>query len=127
MCRKTQRPLEALLRFPVEWCSASVCFAATLVLLLGNPLFCLLRPINSIAALLVSSLGIKRFFEGFKVVSYQYHLHPLPRYVLSSKQIPFSQQQLFLGKGFRWQPKHTQRLWDCQQQPEYTIKRYQKQ
>jgi conjugative coupling factor TraD (TOL family) len=119
MFKKTQRPLEALLRAPVEWWSATACLVATFVLLLENQFVCLLPPMNLLVAGLMSCLGIKRFFEGFKVVYYQYHLRSLPRYILASKQMPIRQKQLFLGKGFCWQPKHTQRLWDCQQQPRY--------
>ncbi len=39
----------------------------------------------------------------------------LPRYALTSRKIPISRQRLFLGKGFRWLPIHTQRLYDCLQ------------
>lgn len=77
MFKKNQRPLEALLRLPVEWWSASVCFSAAFALLLAQEYVGLLPPMNSIGAFLLSMLGIKRFFEGFNVVQYQYHLRAL--------------------------------------------------
>ena len=36
----------------------------------------------------------------------------MPFYALTSEEIPVSQRRLFLGKGFRWLQKHTQRLRD---------------
>lgn len=47
-----------------------------------------------------------------KVIRYRRNLRRLPRYVMSTRQIPVSRQRLFLGRGFRWTQKHTQRLQD---------------
>ncbi|EEU8500043.1 conjugative coupling factor TraD, PFGI-1 class, partial [Salmonella enterica] len=50
-----------------------------------------------------------------QIVRYHRNLLRLPRYALTSRKIPVSSQRLFLGKGFRWLPIHTQRLYDCLQ------------
>jgi len=47
-----------------------------------------------------------------KIIRYRRNLRRLPRYVMSTKQIPVSHRRLFLGRGFRWTQKHTQRLQD---------------
>lgn len=57
-------------------------------------------------------LAVVRATQGIKIIRYRRNLRRLPRYVMSSTQIPVSRQRLFLGKGFRWQQKHTQRLMD---------------
>ncbi|EOF5506060.1 type IV conjugative transfer system coupling protein TraD [Salmonella enterica] len=61
-------------------------------------------------------LALRRGWQGWQIVRYQRNLLRLPRYALTSRKIPVSRQWLFLGKGFRWQPIHTQRLYDCLQQ-----------
>ncbi|WP_460994541.1 hypothetical protein, partial [Staphylococcus aureus] len=60
-------------------------------------------------------LALQRGWQGWQIVRYQRNLLRLPRYALTSRKIPVSRQRLFLGKGFRWQPIHTQRLYDCLQ------------
>ena len=57
-------------------------------------------------------LAAVRFRQGMKVIRYRRNLRRLPRYVMSTRQIPVSRQRLFLGRGFRWTQKHTQRLQD---------------
>ncbi len=116
MFHSSTRPLEALLRLPVEWWSGGACLVASLTLWFKNAWVCLSPPMNHLLALGCSIWGMKRFLEGWQVVRYQYHLTYTPHYVLSSQHIPKHHQQLFLGKGFRWESKHTQRLWDIQQQ-----------
>ncbi|MBT8098022.1 MAG: type IV conjugative transfer system coupling protein TraD [Woeseia sp.] len=51
-----------------------------------------------------------RFLQGLAVLRYRRQLRRLPRYRLTSRQIPTSTQKLFLGLGFRWTQRHTQRL-----------------
>ncbi|CDH06816.1 putative plasmid transfer protein [Xenorhabdus bovienii str. oregonense] len=57
-------------------------------------------------------LAMIRTWQGIQVIRYRRNLRRLPRYQMSTKQIPVSHRQLFLGRGFRWQQKHTQRLQD---------------
>ncbi|CDM88648.1 putative plasmid transfer protein [Xenorhabdus bovienii] len=57
-------------------------------------------------------LAVIRTLQGVQVIRYRRNLRRLPRYQMSTKQIPLSHQHLFLGRGFRWQQKHTQRLLD---------------
>lgn len=60
-------------------------------------------------------LALRRGWQGWQIIRYQRNLLRLPRYALTSRKIPVSRQRQFLGKGFRWQPIHTQRLYDCLQ------------
>jgi len=55
-------------------------------------------------------LGGWRLWQGWCVCRYQGYLRRLPRYVLNADKIPVSWHKLFLGRGFRWDQRHTQRL-----------------
>ncbi|MEW8030598.1 MAG: type IV conjugative transfer system coupling protein TraD, partial [Candidatus Thiodiazotropha sp.] len=46
------------------------------------------------------------------VLRYQGNMRRLPIYKVRSRKIPLSRRKLFLGRGFRWTQKHTQRLRD---------------
>ncbi len=107
-------PIEVLLRPPVEWWSAATSLsvgtlAATLPsMFLATPYF------GFGTATLLCLFGLHRFCQGYKVVRYQHNLKKLPFYSVSADEISISHKKLFLGKGFHWQPIHTQRLRDCQ-------------
>lgn len=107
--------LEALLRPPVEFCSA-VSAACGALLCLAQPAILMLSPpeAGTLACGLIL-LALYRGWQGWLIVRYHHNLLRLPRYVMTSRKIPVSRQRLFLGKGFRWQPVHTQRLYDCLQ------------
>ena len=57
-------------------------------------------------------LGLVRGWQAWRVIRYQCNMRKLPTYQLQANKIPLSQRKLFLGKGFRWTQKHTQRLRD---------------
>ena len=46
------------------------------------------------------------------ILRYQRNMRRLPTYEVGSSKIPLSRRKLFLGRGFRWSQKHTQRLRD---------------
>lgn len=50
--------------------------------------------------------------QGFRVLRYQRNLRRLREYRLTTSHIPVSRTRLFLGRGFRWTARHTQRLRD---------------
>ncbi|HCL5254334.1 TPA: conjugative coupling factor TraD, PFGI-1 class, partial [Salmonella enterica] len=108
-------PLEALLRPPVEFYSAVTALCAALICLRCAPLLMLTAPQSRLMACALMLLALRRGWLGWRIVRYQRNLLRLPRYALASQQIPVSRARLFLGKGFRWQPIHTQRLYDCLQ------------
>ena len=112
---KTNRPLEALLRPPIEWWSSLGCAFASFLLYFWPGKFFLTPQIGFSLGTLIAFISVKRFIEGCHIVDYRKNLKRLPFYALSSAQIPFTGHTLFLGKGFLWKPIHTQRLYDCQQ------------
>lgn len=64
------------------------------------------------AALLFGWLAWHRGRQAWRVLRYQRHMRSLPRYRMHADQIPWSPSRLFLGRGFGWGQKHTQRLRD---------------
>lgn len=107
-----QRPLEGLLRPPLEWYSSAVSLAAAALLTTGTSNFLLPTSFAYSSAVGLACFSAFRFKQGCRVWRYQRNLKRLPTYTMNSKQLPVSQKRLFLGKGFLWTPTHTQRLRD---------------
>lgn len=104
--------IEALLRPAVELNTTIVAATAAFICLRAPWAVALAPSVSYIMAGAFGVLAIVRFRQGMRIVRYRRNLRRLPRYALTSKQIPVSGLRLFLGKGFRWQQKHTQRLLD---------------
>lgn len=105
--------VESLLRPPVEFYTSAVCGASAALCAIAPWTVALTPSIGYGLSAGFTVLGIKRALEGWKVVKYHRNLKRLPRYAMSSKEIPVMKKHLFLGLGFRWTQKHTQRLHDC--------------
>ncbi|PIZ05164.1 MAG: conjugative coupling factor TraD, PFGI-1 class [Gammaproteobacteria bacterium CG_4_10_14_0_8_um_filter_38_16] len=108
-------PLESLLRPPVEWWSSLICLIVSIFIYMQSSIFLLSTQITAFIAIGLFFLGVVRFFQGYRVISYQNNLKRLSFYAASSDELPISQHKLFLGKGFKWEAKHTQRLRDLKQ------------
>ena len=105
-------PIEALLRPPVEvWSAATAATCATICILAPWALF-MTPGVAYGAAALFGLLAWHRGRQAWRVLRYQRHMRALPRYRMRADQIPWSPSRLFLGRGFAWGQKHTQRLRD---------------
>ena len=105
-------PIEALLRPPVEaWSASTTAIGAAICLLAPWALF-MTPGVAYGAALLFGWLAWHRGNQAWRVLRYQRHMRSLPRYRMRADQIPWSPSRLFLGRGFAWGQKHTQRLRD---------------
>lgn len=112
-------PVEARLRPPFELLSAGYFGVIAIGAFLIKPIP-LLLPIE-----LTIGVGcgctvaaIVRARKGWKVIRYQRNLRKLPEYVINPGELPTSAKHLFLGMGFQWDQRHTQRLLDSRQ-PKY--------
>jgi len=102
--------IEVLLRPAVELYSVAVCAGAA-ALCLAAPWSLALNPslgLGSALAFLV--FGIIRLRDALVILRYRRNLRRLPHYVMTSREVPVSQQRLFIGRGFRWEQRHTHRL-----------------
>ncbi|HCI6432406.1 TPA: type IV conjugative transfer system coupling protein TraD [Klebsiella quasipneumoniae subsp. similipneumoniae] len=106
-----QTPLpEVLLRPAVECYSALTCLTCAWICLFA-PWALALNPLTGrccAAAFLI--LATIRARQAWRVLRYRRNLRRLPRYIITSREIPVSEHRLFLGRGFLWQPGHTHRL-----------------
>ncbi|EAV4984058.1 type IV conjugative transfer system coupling protein TraD [Salmonella enterica] len=104
--------IEALLRPAVELNTAVVAGIAAYVCVQAPWAVALAPSVSYVTASGFAVLSVVRARQGMKILRYRRNLTRLPRYVMSAGQIPVSRQRLFLGRGFRWTQKHTQRLQD---------------
>lgn len=104
--------IEALLRPAVELNTAVVAGMAAYVCVQAPWAVAMAPSVSYVTASGFAVLSVVRARQGMKILRYRRNLTRLPRYVMSAGQIPVSRQRLFLGRGFRWTQKHTQRLQD---------------
>ncbi|MFO3428819.1 type IV conjugative transfer system coupling protein TraD [Legionella pneumophila serogroup 10] len=108
-------PINNLLREPTEAWSAITCLSLAMLACTQPHLFLLTQTMGLYAALALLIPGIYRAGQAIKVKRYHRRLLAMPIYALSTTEIPLSKNWLFLGKGFRWRPSHTQKLHQIKQ------------
>ena len=99
------------LRPVVEFLPAAVfLIGSSYLALMPERFFPMLPCISTITAIVFLGLGCWRLWQAIGVCRYQRYLRRLPRYQLDADYIPLSHHKLFLGRGFKWDQRHTQRL-----------------
>jgi len=106
-------PIEALLRPPVELYSAMTAWMLAVVAIFMPSVIMMTQSVSYVASASLFLIGVNRFFQGYTIARYHKSLVRLPYYGLKPAQIPVSHKHLFLGIGFQWTQKHTQRLQDA--------------
>lgn len=102
--------MEAMLRPAVELNSAVAAGCATFVCVCAPWAVALAPSVSYVTAGGFAVLSVVRAQQGLRILRYRRNLKRLPRYVMTSRQVPVSRHSLFLGKGFMWEQKHLQRL-----------------
>lgn len=106
-------PLEALLR-PAHELRASFVSALCAGMVLCDPrLFLLSRPWDWLLAGALLGHAAWRGAAGMRNLRYRANLRRQRRYAVTSTEIPWSAERLFLGRGFQWDQRHTQRLFEA--------------
>ena len=103
-------PLEGRLRGAHEFLASGASLAAAGAVLFV-PGWLLLSPpwhLGVGAALLTRALW--RGGQGARMLAYRRNLRRLRRFTMASAEIPWSAHRLYLGRGFRWDQRHTQRI-----------------
>ncbi|EZQ20255.1 conjugal transfer protein TraG [Halopseudomonas bauzanensis] len=104
------QPVEVLLRPAVELYTVAVCTGAATLCLVA-PWSLALSPVIGIgSAAAFTGLGAMRLRQAGAILRYQRNIRRLPRYLMTSRNVPVSQHRLFIGRGFLWEQKHTHRL-----------------
>ncbi|MCC4595442.1 type IV conjugative transfer system coupling protein TraD [Xanthomonas campestris pv. phormiicola] len=102
--------VEVLLRPAVELYTVAVCTGAALVCVVA-PWSLALSPVLGLgSSLAFFAFGAVRLREAVAILRYRRNIRRLPRYLMTSHDVPVSQQRLFIGRGFRWDQRHTHRL-----------------
>ncbi|WP_416391773.1 type IV conjugative transfer system coupling protein TraD [Alloalcanivorax xenomutans] len=102
--------VEVMLRPAVELYSVGVSVGAA-ALCLFAPWSLALSPLLGLgAALGFLTFAVIRFHDARVILRYRRNIRRIPRYVMASRNVPVSQQRLFVGRGFRWDQRHTHRL-----------------
>src|SRR5690554_920869 len=102
--------IEVLLRPAVELYSVAVCVAAEL-LCVTAPWALALDPLRGLgSALGFLAFGALRLRQAWAILRYRRNIRRLPRYRMRSRDVPVSAQRVFIGRGFRWEQRHTHRL-----------------
>jgi conjugative coupling factor TraD (TOL family) len=104
--------IDSLLRPAVELNTVFVCVAAALLCMFAPWVFALSPLFGAVTACAYLGLGYIRLNQALVVLRYRRNIRRLPHYTMTSKDMPVSNERLFIGKGFRWTQKHTQRLTD---------------
>lgn len=92
--------IEALLRPAVELNTAVVSACASYVCVTAPWAIALAPSVSYVMAGALGIFAIKRTREGLRVLRYRRNIRRLPRYVMTSRQVPVSQMKLFWEKAF---------------------------
>jgi conjugative coupling factor TraD (SXT/TOL subfamily) len=104
------RPLEALLRPAYEFHSAVAAMAGAVAVVVVPDVFLLDGAARWTAAGIFGALGALRAAQGARILRYRWNLRRQRPYAVTADAMPWSRERLFLGRGFRWDQRHTQRL-----------------
>jgi hypothetical protein len=108
-------PIENRLRPPVELISAGSLFIGSAVMAAAPPWIPVGPELSWGMSLALLAGSAWRTSQAWEVIRYQGNLRLLKRYALKPNDIPWSNEVLFLGMGFRWTALHTRRLNDAMQ------------
>ncbi|WP_305845382.1 hypothetical protein [Photobacterium leiognathi] len=63
-----------------------------------------------------AAMAAAQFLNGRKVKRYQHNLTRLEAFSMTTEELPVSNSEFWLGRGFDWTQKHAQRVYECQRQ-----------
>ena len=108
-----RHPVEALLRPAAELNAGTVSLLCGVLVALGPEYFMMTPGVGYGSAAVLGLNGCWWIRRGMKVVRYRRNLRRRRRWSVKADEIPVRRDRLFLGRGFRWGERHTQRLHDC--------------
>ena len=108
-------PLEGRLRGAHELVAAGVSLAAGGAVLIAPGWLLLSPPWQFGLAAVLLGHAAWRGGQGARILAYRRNLRRLRGVKMDSASIPWSAHRLYLGRGFRWDQRHTQRLFEARQ------------
>ena len=104
--------IDVLLRPPVELWTSLVAALCAGVALLAPSVLLLPRELSLVVAAAMLLLAVWRGHQACRAIRYQWRLKRLRPYRIGANRLPLSRHKLYLGRGFAWGQRHTQRLRD---------------
>jgi len=105
--------IEALLRPAVELWSAAIALAAAACMAGFRDWLYMPQPVAVTTMAFFIGYALWRTRQGWRIVKYRRCLRRLPHFAMRRDRVPVSDRLLYVGRGFRWEARHTQRLRDC--------------
>lgn len=112
MSRVDEYPIERLLRPVVEYQAATAATIAAGLSVAAPHYWMMTQPVSYGCASALGYVGYKYFETGLRVSKYHRNIKTLRAFKMKPQDIPVSNHGAYLGKGFKWQSIHTQRLYD---------------
>ncbi|WP_454688260.1 type IV conjugative transfer system coupling protein TraD [Achromobacter aloeverae] len=103
-------PYENLFRRPYEVVSSTTALLSVGALWSFQGTFMVTPAAGGVISVGLLGLAYARARQAKYLIRFQRNLRRLPMYEMTANEIPCSQSELFLGRGFRWTQLHTQRL-----------------
>jgi len=110
-----QYPVENLLREATEMYSAITLLSLAALTHSMPHLLLLTNTMGNYATAGLTAFGSYRALQAWRIKRYHRRLRQMPYYAMNTTDIPLSKKWLFIGRGFRWLPHHTQRLHQIKQ------------
>ncbi len=108
----SRHAIDTLLRPPIELWSALVAILSAGIAAVAPWTLLLPKQLGIGFAIGLLLFAAVRTRQALRVLRYQRGLKSLPSYRLARQRVPVSDHKLFLGRGFPWTQRHTQRLRD---------------
>ncbi|MAD89080.1 MAG: conjugative coupling factor TraD, PFGI-1 class [Pseudoalteromonas sp.] len=109
---RSEMPQEALLRPIGEFYVIITCLTAISLIFFAHEYLYMSNTLAYVSICALSFLTYLYICDAYKVWRYQSNIRVLRPYVVNSNNIPFDPSYVELGKGFKWEAIHTQRLRD---------------
>jgi len=106
--------IEVLLRPPVELFAGFVTLACTVCMLLAPEALYMPQTVAIGAACVLIPVSLFDFWEGYKILRYRRGMSRSSTLTMKTADIPVLDDRLYLGDGFEWKQRHTQRYHDTQ-------------
>ncbi|MEM7258307.1 MAG: conjugative coupling factor TraD, PFGI-1 class, partial [Pseudomonadota bacterium] len=104
--------IEVLLRPAVEFYAAIVTFAAAFILWQLPQVLMMPSVVATGCAAFFILLGTYDVWRGCRILRYRRRMSREKPLQINNKRVPVYDDRLYLGEGFEWSQKHTQRYID---------------
>ncbi|WP_318521151.1 conjugative transfer system coupling protein TraD [Photobacterium leiognathi] len=108
--------MDGQLRPVTEYKAAMVSAASAAILAYAPSITGLPASMSYSLSIATAAMAAAQFLNGRKVKRYQHNLTRLEAFSMTTEELPVSNSEFWLGRGFDWTQKHAQRVYECQRQ-----------